>query len=75
MNPDEFDQTLRSLTNREPFEPFVVERKDGTSVTVTHPNVAFGGGAAGLIDADGALVNFSYEEVLTIRKGVPEAAS
>jgi hypothetical protein len=63
MTPELFDQTLRERTVREPFRPFVVELKDGTRIQVRHPAVAFGGGAAGFIDEEGALVGFSWREV------------
>lgn len=72
MTPIDFDLTLRSLVQREPFEPFVVELTDGTSITVPHPAIAFGGGVAGFIGEDGGLRDFTAEQVRQIRTAVAE---
>jgi hypothetical protein len=65
IDANEFDETLRQLLNRRPFVPFWVEMNDGQRIWVRLPVLAFGGGAASLIDADdGALVGFSHEQVI-----------
>lgn len=63
MTEDAFTQRLRELTRRKPFIPFVVEMIDGRRITVDHPSVAFGGGAAGFISDSDGLIDFRCEEV------------
>jgi hypothetical protein len=75
MTPEQFDETLRQFLRREPFEPFVVERLDGTLVEVKIPKLAFGGGVAGFITEEDGIVNFHYDDVRTIRLANQKAAS
>ena len=66
MAKDEFETCLRQYLERRPFQPFIVELKDGRRVLVKQLPVVYSDGAAGFIDpADGALVDFSHEEVQT----------
>jgi len=66
MAKDEFESCLRQYLERRPFQPFVVELTDGRRVMVKQLPVAFSDGAAGFIDpTDGALVDFSHDEVQT----------
>jgi hypothetical protein len=66
MTKDEFHASLREFLHRKPFAPFVVELRDGRRLVIKEPAVAFSDGGAGYIDPeDGALVDFSHEEVLT----------
>jgi hypothetical protein len=71
MNAEQFEQTLRQVLQREPFEPFVVELRDGRLLAVDHPRVAIGGGAASFFTPSYDLVEFFCEDVRAIRPGVP----
>jgi len=76
ITPDQFDQTLRSLTQREPFQPFVVDLDDGSQILVEHPRVAFGGGAAVFFHpTTDELVQFSFITVRAMRLAAPETTS
>jgi hypothetical protein len=73
ISPEQFDQDIRSLTQREPFQPFVVELDDGSEILVEHPRVAFGGGAAVFIHpTTEALVQFTSITVKAMRLAAPE---
>jgi hypothetical protein len=74
MTPEQFDETLRQYIRRTPFEPFVVEKLDGTVVEIKAPQLAFGGGVAGLITEEDELVNFHYDDVRSIRFANHKAA-
>lgn len=64
MSKEEFDSTLRRLMERRPFSPFIVHLMDGRRINVKEPPIAFSDGAASFIDPDdGALVDFSHEEI------------
>jgi hypothetical protein len=67
MKPQEFQQTLRQLLNREPFQPFVVELVDGRNLVVDHSKVLFGGGAASFFTPKHDLVEFACEDVQAMR--------
>ena len=71
MSVEQFEETLRQLLRREPFQPFMVELLDGRVLTVNHPQVAFGGGAATYFTPTYDLVEFACEEVQAIRLLVP----
>jgi hypothetical protein len=75
VTPEQFDETLRQFLRREPFEPFVVERLDGTVVEVKIPKLAFGGGVAGFISEEDGIVSFDHDQVRTIRPANQKAAS
>jgi hypothetical protein len=72
MTPEQFDQTLRELTRRRPFLPFVVELKDGREILVERPKLSFGGGVAGMLHRKEGLVDFSWEEVHAFRLAIPK---
>ena len=65
IDPSQFDETLRQLLRVESFTPFCVELVDGRQIWIRQPALAFGGGFASLIDLeDGALVEFSHDQVI-----------
>ena len=71
MDRDTFDQSLRALVRREPFEPFVVEFVSGASIRVTHPEaVAFNVGVGIHVDEVGAPTLFDHTTVCRL-SGVP----
>ena len=72
MTPETFDQTLRQFIKRKPFEPFVVELKDGRVFTFQQPWLSFGGGVAGFLSEEDGLVDFGYTDVLAIRAATAE---
>jgi hypothetical protein len=71
MNVEQFEETLRKLLRREPFQPFVVELLDGRVLTVNQPQVVFGGGSATYFTPNYDLVEFACEDVQAIRLLVP----
>jgi hypothetical protein len=62
MTAKEFEETLRGLLDRKPFQPFIVEYNDGERIEVDVPDVAFSGGAAGFLGKD-FLHSFDYKNV------------
>jgi hypothetical protein len=67
MTIEEFENALRSLMRREPFEPFAVELLDGERFVVDRPDaVGFNGGAAGFIGPDGTIHFFNNEDVRSL---------
>ena len=75
MAKDEFETCLRQYLERRPFQPFVIELTDGRRLVIKQLPVVFSDGAASFIDpADGALVDFSHDQVQTFglwEQGVP----
>jgi len=63
MSEEQFTNTLRELTQRKPFIPFVVEMLDGRRLIIDQPAVGFGGGVAGFISDEEGFVDFSCGEV------------
>jgi hypothetical protein len=66
MTATEFEDTLRQYLRREPFEPFAVDLLDGRVIEVDQPTIAFDGGGALFLTADG-FEQFVCEEVRTFR--------
>jgi hypothetical protein len=64
MSEEQFTNSLRELTYRKPFVPFLVELKDGRRILVPKPAVAFGGGVAGFLSDTDGLVDFEASEVV-----------
>ena len=53
MTAEQFEQSLRDLLRREPFQPFTVEYTHGDRFAIDSPDhVALSGGAAGYLGAD-----------------------
>jgi hypothetical protein len=71
MSTEQFEEALRQLLRREPFQPFAVELLDGRVLLVNHPQVAFGGGAATYFTPSYDLVEFACEDVQAFRLLVP----
>jgi hypothetical protein len=72
MNIEQFEDTLRQILRKEPFQPFEVEMIDGRILHVEQ-KVAFGGGAAVYITPSLEIVEFACEDVQAIRSAVPGA--
>jgi len=67
INSQEFDETLRRLLQRGEFVPFQIELEGGRRIWIRQPALAFGGGSAAFIDSeDGALVDFSHQDVVAL---------
>ena len=75
MNVNEFENQLRILLRREPFQPFVVVVNDGRTIYVDEPAVAFGGGRAGFIGPDEYVEFFDCENVVGFQPGTKETAT
>jgi hypothetical protein len=64
MAKHEFETYLRDYLQKQPFHPFVIELRDGGRVVIGQPPVVFCDGDASFIDpSDGALVEFSHDQV------------
>jgi hypothetical protein len=74
MTTEEFEDTLRQFLRREPFQPFIVERNDGTVIEVNSRSLAFAGGAATFVTPNFDFVEFACEEVRAIREPAPRTA-
>jgi hypothetical protein len=76
MPVEQFEQTLKDLLRREPFEPFVIERDIGDQFLVYAPKALFYlDGSRGLyFHADGNMDFINAEVVKRIYRLVPEAA-
>jgi hypothetical protein len=75
MTEELFTTSLRELTTRKPFWPFVVELLDGRRIVVDYPSVAFSGGAAGFLTEHDGLIRFSCEEVKNIALAEAESTA
>jgi hypothetical protein len=76
MTVQTFEETLLSFKRREPFEPFVVQLRDGRTVEVDEPEaVVFAGSGASFLSPDYEIISFRASDVLSIRPASPEAAS
>jgi hypothetical protein len=75
MDQDQFQQALRGFLHREPFFPFVIVLREGQSIVVDQPAVAFAGGAGVFITPTHDLQGFKCEDVQGIRLATQEAAS
>jgi hypothetical protein len=75
MNTEQFEDTMREFVHRQPFEPFVVELRDGRAIEVTTPEVAFHGDGAAFLTDDFVLVNFDRDDVRAIRFLFPGVTS
>ena len=76
IDPNQFDQTLKKLLQKDNFSPFWVELSDGQRIFVRQPVLAFGGGAASFIDSeDGALVGFTHDQVVGFHRADHEVGT
>jgi hypothetical protein len=85
MTVEQVEKKVIELIYRKPFVAFLVEFKDGQLLKVPHPRLAINGGGAGFIGPDGAIVDFEFNSVHSIRildtgaevmtEILPEAAS
>jgi hypothetical protein len=67
MTRELFEESLRALLRREPFQPFAVELTGGERFTIDNPDaVSLGGGAAGFIAEDGSIHFFDWEKTRSL---------
>ena len=67
IDPGLFDETLRNLVNRVPFQPFIVELHGGTTLTIPDRPVVFCDGAATYLTPEFNMVEFTSEQVVAFR--------
>ena len=67
MTPEQVEEKIIELIHSEPFVPFLVEMAGGQRLEVPHPRLAINGGGAGFIGPEGALVDFEFNSVRSIR--------
>jgi hypothetical protein len=71
MTKKQFDESLRSLLRRRPFEPIEVALRDGKRFIIDRADaVSTDGGAAGFIDAEGEIHFFNSENVQEIGNSI-----
>jgi hypothetical protein len=76
MTRDEFEERLRTLVRRRPFQPFTVLLLTGERIEVDDPEaVGWGGGLAGFLKPSGEPVWFDCTSVQEFVEPAPEAAS
>jgi hypothetical protein len=64
MQSHVFEESLRALARRTPFQPFTVELTSGARFQVSHPEaLAFSAGMAVFISPDGKPSLFDHESV------------
>ena len=64
MQTEAFERSLRAFVRRTPFQSLAVKLTGGTRFQVTHPEaLAFNGGLAVYIGADGTPSLFDHESV------------
>jgi hypothetical protein len=67
MTPDAFFHELRRLCDTEPFRPFTIELRTGGRIDIDDPEgLAFAGGYATFIPAEGDPTNFAHVDVARI---------
>ena len=74
MNVDQFERELKTNKHRNPFRPFLVVLKDGRTIFVDEPAIAFDGGRAAFIGSDEIEV-FDCEDVKEFRLAQEEPAA
>jgi hypothetical protein len=74
MTPVQVEQKIIELKHRQPFVPFFVELMDGQSLEIGDSFLAVNAGGAGFFGADGALIDFVFSNVRSIRVARSEAA-
>ena len=74
MNVDQFERELRQLLRAEPFRPFTIVLSGDRTIFVDEPAIAFGGGAAGFIDAEDDVHFFNCKDVHEFRMTTEEMA-
>ena len=63
MTANEFSRSLRELLEREPFQKFTLELRDGRRLEFNKPSLQVGGKTAMGADRDGQLVTFDAADV------------
>lgn len=64
MHADNFENSLRAFTRRQPFKPFCVELMSGNRFVIDHPEaLAMRGPVAVYISADGRYALFDSHSV------------
>jgi hypothetical protein len=72
MTIEEFEKVLGGLIHQQPFQPFVVEKTDGTQIVVGTPGVAFNNGGACYLSPEEGLLEFAVENVRGFRLAASE---
>jgi hypothetical protein len=76
MTQETFENTLRTLMRRKPFQPFIVELANGERIEVDAPgSVAWGGGTAVYLNQHGEPMQFDCDEVHQFVDSTAETAS
>ena len=75
MTPEEFEQTLLRFKYREPFEPFVVELRDGRKIEVGHPSVLFDQDGGTYVTPDLDFFDFRRDQVSAFRSAAHGVAT
>jgi hypothetical protein len=74
MTLGQFEESLRALLRRQPFEPFEVELLDGERFTVDRNDaVSIGGGSAGFIGEDGMVRFFDWRNTRRLGTSISNA--
>lgn len=76
MVQSNFEQNVRELVRRTPFQPFAIELNSGDRFEVLHPEaVAFGGGTAVFVSPGGVPRLFDHESVTQLIRttGLPSS--
>jgi hypothetical protein len=71
----QFERELRSNMHHQPFRAFLVVLKDGRTILVDDPSIAFDGGRAAFIGPDSLVEVFDCEEVREFRLAQEEPAA
>jgi hypothetical protein len=74
MTTEEFDALLCRLKRRQPFQAFIVEYSDGSSIVVKEPHLAINNGAT-YWSLDDGLFDIAPEQVRAIRLATGEAVA
>ena len=72
MVPQQVEKTITEMIHREPFLPFAVELTGGQTLEILQPRLAFDDSGAVFLGPDGALVDFEFKDVRSIRLMKPE---
>ena len=72
MTAESFDDAIRTLKSRQPYQPFVIELNGGERVEIDHPRVIVQreSGVAVFLSPGGVPIWFDHNSVLRIH-GVP----
>jgi hypothetical protein len=75
MTNEHFEEKVRAFLQREPFQPFVAELLDGTTLEVENPKIVLGGGGFAFFTAEYQFVEVNCENVRDLYLVTRETAS